>query len=79
MTRQEWFDNQTPEVQQQFKHNTNKGNEEVDFFDFWINQSVGATEGIGGAFVFSDTPEGHRYWMNINHKSYKQIDYNDEE
>lgn len=67
MTRQEWFDNQTPEVQEQFKMNCNTLNEDPAF-EWWINQSTELTSGIGGAFVWADSNQGHEYWSKINAK-----------
>ena len=67
MTRQEWFDSQTPEVQEQFKTNCDTLNEDNEF-DFWINPPFELTCGIGGAFVWADSEQGHRYWSKINAK-----------
>lgn len=67
MTRQEWFDNQTPEVQEQFKTNCDTLNE-TNEFDFWINPPIELTGGIGGAFVWADSEQGHKYWSKINEK-----------
>ena len=67
MTRQEWFDNQTPKVQEQFKTNCDTLNEDT-VFEWWINQSTELTYGIGGAFVWADSKQGHKYWSEINEK-----------
>jgi hypothetical protein len=67
MTRKEWFDKQTPEVQEQFKLNCNTLNPELEF-DWWISQSEELTYAIGGAFVWADSEQGHRYWSEINEK-----------
>ena len=68
MTRQEWFDEQTPKVQRQFKENCNTLNSDNVYFDYWINQAVELTEGIKGAFTWSLSGQGHDYWLKINHK-----------
>lgn len=73
MTRQEWFDNQTPKVQKQFKNNCDELNTDGTF-NWWIASKVHATGGIGGAFVFADSPEGHRYWMDMHEKSLNEIE-----
>ena len=67
MTRQEWFNSQTPKVQAQFKENCNTLNE-TNEFDFWINPPTELTGGIGGAFVWADSKQGHKYWSKINEK-----------
>ena len=67
MTRKEWFNNQTPEVQEQFRDNCNTLNPELEF-DWWMNQSEEVTSGIGGAFVWNDSKQGHKYWSEINAK-----------
>ena len=78
MTRQEWFDNQTPEVQKQFKFNCNTLNF-VPLFEHWVNYKNSYTPGISGAFSFFNTPEGFKYWKDIDCKALEQIDYKDEE
>ena len=70
MTRQEWFDKQTPKVQEQFKTNCNLLNSEDDSFEYWINSPIELTEGIGGAFVWAISEEGQAYWSEIN-KNYE--------
>jgi hypothetical protein len=70
MTRQEWFNNQTKEVQQKFIDNCNKDligllPSEESFFEKWVNGKK-TTPGIGGAFVFNKTPEGYKYWNDID-------------
>ncbi len=74
MTRQEWFDTLKPKVQKQFKYNANNCNEEkTNFFDYWISDNRLLTPGIRGAFPFSQTKEGFKYWDNIDEKAYKLI------
>jgi hypothetical protein len=74
MTRQEWFNTLTPEVQEKFRNNTNQNESasEDSFFNFWISQK-GITSGIGGAFVFHKTPEGFTYWNDIDTEAIKLI------
>ena len=67
MTRQEWFDSQTPKVQEQFKTNCDTLNK-YPTFEWWINQTSELSSGIGGAFVWSDSKQGHKYWSEINEK-----------
>ena len=67
MTRQEWFNSQTPKVQAQFKENCNTLNE-TNEFDFFIIFPTELTGGIGGAFVWADSEQGHKYWSKINEK-----------
>jgi hypothetical protein len=67
MTRKEWFDKQTTEVQKQFKVNCNTLNEEPTF-DWWVSQGSGLTPGIGGAFVWNESEQGQEYWSKINDK-----------
>lgn len=67
MTRKEWFDNQTPEVQKQFKTNCEDLNYD-GHFDWWMNQENELTSGIGGAFVWKISEQGHAYWSVINEK-----------
>ena len=76
MTKQEWFNTLTPEVQEQFKNNTNQNESasEDSFFNFWITQK-GITPGIGGAFVFHKTPEGFTYWNDIDEEARQLIKY----
>ena len=64
MTRQEWFDKQTPELQNNFKNNCNTLNNTDDFFEYWINSKI--STGICGAFIFDASKEGHEYWYKIN-------------
>ncbi len=79
MTRQEWFNTLTPEVQEQFKFNTNQNetnNAPDSFFKFWIEQgSRGITSGIGGAFSFANTPQGFHYWNDIDEEARQLIKY----
>jgi hypothetical protein len=78
MTRQEWFNTLTPEVQEQFKFNTNQNESasEDSFFKFWIEQgSRGITSGIGGAFSFGNTPQGFHYWNDIDKEAGQLIKY----
>lgn len=72
MTRQEWFDKQTKKVQKQFIENCNTLNEEPAF-NWWINQTTELTSGIGGAFVWNNSKQGHKYWSEINEKYEKDI------
>ena len=67
MTRQEWFDSQTSKVQEQFKTNCDTLNE-YPTFKWWINQTSELSSGIGGAFVWRDSKQGHKYWSEINEK-----------
>ena len=69
ITRQQWFDKQTPEVQRQFKENCDTINY-PSFFDGWVNDYNPLTTGIGGAFVWDRSKEGSEYWKNINDKYY---------
>lgn len=72
MTRKEWFNNQTLEVQEQFINNCDTLNP-IKFFDFWINDTTNYTSGINGAFIFAMSKEGADYWGDINEKAKKQI------
>ena len=67
MTRQEWFDKQTKKVQNQFKTNCDTLNTDGTF-DWWMSQENELTSGIGGAFVWNDSEQGHVYWNKINEK-----------
>lgn len=67
MTRQKWFDNQTPEVQEQFKMNCDALNEDYEFED-WLNQPAPITNGIYGAFRWANSKQGYKYWDEINAK-----------
>jgi len=71
MTRKEWFDNQTPEIQEKFKYNCNNLNEGIQYFDYWINNTNGV-KGLGGAFVFCKSSEGHDYWYD-QHRELRSI------
>ena len=73
MTRQEWFDKQTPKVQKQFKNNCNLLNGDKDSFDYWINPPAEETEGIGGAFVWMHSEQGQEYWSKINKEYLKEV------
>ena len=64
MTRQEWFNNQTPEIQEKFKHNCDTLNNGYAFFEPWI--SGGTTKGLAGAFQFGRSSEGHEFWYKLN-------------
>ncbi len=68
MTRLEWFNNQTPELQEQFKTNCNKLNNGNYSFEEWVNQSEEyySRVNIGGAFAWSMSPEGHQFWWDID-------------
>jgi dihydroorotate dehydrogenase len=66
MTRKEWFDNQTPELQEKFKYNCNTINDEP-CFDYWITNDNG-TGGLSGAFVFHRSMEGHTFWYELNNQ-----------
>jgi hypothetical protein len=69
MTRQEWFDAQSVIVQTKFLSNCIKLNLDSDFFGDWIgNKYPYHAEGLRGAFVWSDSPEGDDYWRDLNSK-----------
>lgn len=68
-TRQEWFNKQPKKIQKQFKENCETLNYH-NFFDGWINDDNPPTTGIGGAFTWIRSKEGHEYWKNINDKYY---------
>jgi len=67
MTRLEWFNNQTPELQEKFKHNCNTLNNGEPYFDYWVNNHT-VTKGLGGAFVFLKSSEGHEFWYELNNQ-----------
>jgi hypothetical protein len=74
MTRLEWFNEQSEEIKDKFKHNCNTFNSFNDFFDWWISkkdEELFVRSGISGAFTFNLTPEGHDFWANINAKTAK--------
>ena len=66
MTRKEWFDNQTPEIQEKFKHNCDTLNNGYAYFEYWI--SGGPTKGLGGAFQFGRSSEGYEFWYELNNQ-----------
>ena len=73
MTRLEWFNGQAPDVQDKFKNNCNTLNSGVEFFEHWVNTNT--TPGLGGAFVYLASEEGHEYWRSINDELLKAQGY----
>lgn len=75
MTRQEWFKNQTKEVQQKFIDNCNNQSSPSgeSFFEEWVNSKNPTTEGIYGAFILESTPEGHGFWAEINNEFLENV------
>jgi hypothetical protein len=67
MTRQEWFNNQTPELQEKFKYNCNTLNDNYAYFEHWVNND-GITRGLSGAFVFAESSEGREFWYELNNQ-----------
>lgn len=80
MTRQEWFNTLTPEVQEKFRNNTNATDTITpdSFFEFWLTHNS-ITPGIGGAFVFARTPEGFVYWNEIDEQARKLLTYEEQD
>lgn len=69
MTRVEWVASLDEDVRNRFIANTIQGNESVGFIDYWMCDCGGisiSAKGIGGAFVWDKTKEGHKYWSTIN-------------
>jgi hypothetical protein len=72
MTRQEWFDSQDVIVQTKFISNCVKLNSDNKFFEDWINYRHDYKEDdIQGAFIWNYSPEGQKFWENLN-KIYKE-------
>lgn len=67
MNRDEWFEKQSLSIQNCFIKNCIKANGK-EFFETWILAHKPITEGILGAFIFSDTDEGFDFWKVINDK-----------
>ena len=78
MTRQEWFKNQTKEVQQKFIDNCNNNNplspSGESFFEVWVNSKNPMTPGIRGAFILESTPEGFGFWAEINNEFLENVE-----
>lgn len=69
MTRVEWVASLDEDVRNKFIANTIQGNESTGFIDYWMagsGRDEGRAIGIGGAFVWNETKEGHKYWSKIN-------------
>ena len=68
MTRVEWVASLDEDIRNRFIANIIEDNN-AGFIDYWMAGS-GAYEdrakGIGGAFVWDKTKEGHEYWSKIN-------------
>jgi hypothetical protein len=66
MTRLEWYNQQTEEFQAKFKKFCNTLNGEIRYFEPWVNSNF--SMGLGGAFEFALTEEGHDYWRGLSNK-----------
>ena len=75
MTRLEWYNQQPEEVQVAFKKYCNTLNHKVKYFEPWISSM--RSIGLGGAFEFAKTKEGHLYWSNLSHELEKTQSYED--
>ena len=64
MTRLEWYNQQTEELQAKFKNYCNTLNGEIRYFEPWVNSNF--SKGLGGAFEFALTEEGHNYWRDLS-------------
>jgi hypothetical protein len=53
------------DTRRRFINNCVDCNDSPDFFGRWLNDEKPATAGIGGAFVWSTTREGHDYWARV--------------
>jgi hypothetical protein len=69
MTRVEWVASLDEDVRNKFMANIKQCNVEPGFMDYWMESSEkngDRVHGIGGAFVWNRTKEGHEYWSRIN-------------
>ena len=68
MTRVEWVASLDEDVRNKFIANITEDNG-AGFIDYWMKSSEkngDRVHGIGGAFVWNKTKEGHEYWSRIN-------------
>ena len=52
-------------TRERFISNCNNCNELLTF-ENWLQDDESSIDGIGGAFVWSTTREGHDYWARVN-------------
>ena len=68
MTRVEWVASLDEDVRNKFIANIIEDNN-AGFIDYWMagsEKNEDRAKGIGGAFVWDRTKEGHKYWEKIN-------------
>lgn len=65
MTKLEWYNQQTKEVQVAFKKYCNTLNHKLSF-ETWVTSIHSG--GLSGAFQFAKTEEGYDYWRDLSQK-----------
>lgn len=68
MTRVEWVASLDEDIRNRFIANIIEDNN-AGFIDYWMagsGEDEDRAKGIGGAFVWDKTKEGHEYWSKIN-------------
>ena len=66
MDRVKFVESLNEDTRRRFISNCNNCNESPNFFEGWLQDEESSIDGIGGAFVWSTTREGHNYWAKVN-------------
>lgn len=69
MKGQHYYDQLTPEQQERWRHNTEERGRKIGRNN-WIKDQLKTEKEdmqafISGSFIWSETPEGHKYWSSI--------------
>lgn len=65
MDRVKFVESLSEDTRNRFISNCNNCNELLTF-ENWLQDEESSIDGIGGAFVWSTTREGHNYWARVN-------------